>query len=354
MKKKADKFRLHPLTLVYPKVVEKKRCFVIETYSYLPPLIIEDSRVMWAISVLPLEFTKNEALTIWLSNKRVKPIANDFWDIMIREKIVLTNNEEIIVAFDDWKCYNWQEAFIYNEATKDYPFLQMDLKSASEVDQKQMAEYIDSQEPPSIYTEFNAKFKIQLDKIIDFNEYYKSNCKPGILNLQSLNFIFDLCFGVRGFLDFSIQGKFLKKSIPSGGARHPLEIFYISFEAFIIPNGIYHYNLKSNTLDCIKSGSFYNEFEKFTYDLFKKYENKPKGLIIFSAKVERAMWRYRDDRSYRAILIDIGHAVMQLRIITKRLSIEGYSYQKFMDSNICNTIGIDEKFYLPLYTATLI
>ena len=52
------------------------------------------------------------------------------------------------------------------------------------------------------------------------------------------------------------------------------------------------------------------------------------AAVVFTSLVERAMWRYRDPRSFRAILVDVGHAVMAYRHVARTLGFRTYAYQK--------------------------
>jgi len=43
---------------------------------------------------------------------------------------------------------------------------------------------------------------------------------------------------------------------PSAGARYPLEIYVVILNSKEIPEGIYHYNVKWNTLELLEKGDF--------------------------------------------------------------------------------------------------
>jgi hypothetical protein len=66
------------------------------------------------------------------------------------------------------------------------------------------------------------------------------------------------------------------------------------------------------------------------------------------------MWRYREARSWRAVLIDVGHAVMFYRHVALRLGYNLYTYQKFDDKLIGCILGVDIIKQSPLYVGTII
>lgn len=107
-------------------------------------------------------------------------------------------------------------------------------------------------------------------------------------------------------------------------------------------------------MDRIRSGDHYSVLRRATFDLFQKFDARPFGLIAFTSLVERAMWRYRDDRSARAVLIDIGHALMIYRTVAHVIGFETYTYQKFRDTELCSAMGIDRLRQPPLFVGTLV
>lgn len=346
-------FVVNPLLLIYPKVVEKKRSFVIETKSFQPPLIVEDVKLIWAIQSLPKQFTKKSAFDNWNLEHEVFEIREDIWDFLIEEKLILSSTNSMVKDYKEWEKFNWEEAFIYHKGTRDYPFLQMNIQSSHQADEERMIQYSQETPVPKKYLELPYLSKKDIAVISDY-EAYLDKIKDLPLSFKHLSFIFDFCFSEKGNLDFGVQGKFLKKTIPSGGARHPLEVYYCSFDNNILPKGVYHFSVKENSFHQIKKDNSYHKLKKATFDLFIKYDENPKGLLVFNSLVGRAMWRYRESRSWRAVMIEIGHAVMIYRLICNLLNIEGYTYHKFNDKLIGEVLNLDAKTNIPLYAATIL
>lgn len=347
-------FTVNPTVLIYPRVIDRNRRFVLEINSSEPPLIINRYEVIEALHILPEEFNKAKALEIWFG-LYTKDVCVDLWDVFITHKVIIPTESSCFCEFRSWRKYSWEEAFIHHNATLNYPFVQMNLEGAGEIDRTRMSEFVKVEPPPSIYLDIEQVVdEIKLIDIDDFDWFAENRLNKGFLTFSMLSFLFDLSFGVRSTLDFGVQGEFLKKSIPSGGARHPLEVFYVSFDDHVLNKGKYHYNLRRNSFHCLEKGDFYQEYKEYTFDLFMKYEEPPKGVVIFTSMIERAMWRYRDDRSARAIFMDIGHAVMQLRLLMEELGLETYSYQKFDDFGVINSLKLNGLCIEPFYTSTIL
>lgn len=350
---------IHPIMLMYPAPIEGARKYIIELSSFDPPLIVKDWRFAWAIALLPGTFTAEEALGIWSRDPDTAELGEEIWSIATRSEVIIPRDESRpeLVRFDAWHSYGWSEASAYQEATRDYPFVKMDEPGAFAQDKARMARYLEKAEVPSNYQTLPHEFSIHLRKIKDgesANELLRAMRPEQRRGLDGLGLLFDVCFGERARIDFNIQGSFLRKSIPSGGARHPTEVFFAAFGGCALVPGIYHYNVESHSLHCIQSGEFYEEFESATFDLFKKFNDRPVALVAFTSLYERAMWRYRDARSWRAVLIDIGHAIMIFRTVLNAIGYRSYTYQKVRDREICQLLKLNPVQQTPLYVGTLV
>jgi SagB-type dehydrogenase family enzyme len=352
-------YRVHPLMLMYPAPIGGARKYIIELSSFDPPLIIKDWRFGWAIALLPETFTSEEALDLWARDSRTAELKDEIWKIATQSEVIIRRDESRpeLQRFNAWQSYGWSEASVYQEATRDYPFVKMDEPGAFTVDEARMARYLNDSDVPSIYLSLPFEFSIPLRKIKDeesANELLRLMSPDQRRGLDGLSLLFDVCFGERTKIEFNIQGSFLRKSIPSGGARHPTEIFFATFSGCCISPGIYHYSVESHSLNCIERGDFYKEFEIATFDLFKKFKKRPVGLLTFTSLYERAMWRYRDARSWRAVLIDVGHALMIFRTVLSVLGYKSYTYQKVRDKELCRLLKISPLRQTPQYVGTLV
>ncbi|MGX1166742.1 SagB-type dehydrogenase family enzyme [Bradyrhizobium sp. USDA 372] len=351
--------RINPLLLIYPSTINGNRSFVIQTSASRSPLIQKSADVAWALAALPERFTVEDATQCWSEVISIDAATN-LLDTLIAERVIVAEDEgdASIERSDCWISYGWNEAASFQEATRDYPFVKMNDPGAFDVDRRRMQSYVEISPPPSIYQTFDAAFSIEFPPRLEGSESANAalrkmspSDKRGV---PGLGLFFDVCFGKRSVEPFDIQGEFLRKSIPSGGARHPTEIFFAAFDNSPLAAGSYHYNVEHHRLDCIRPGNHAVAMRKATFDLFQKFDRHPMGLITFTSLVERAMWRYRDPRSPRAILIDVGHALMIYRTVANALGFDTYTYQKIRDSELCDAIGIDRIRQPPLFVGTLV
>jgi SagB-type dehydrogenase family enzyme len=171
---------------------------------------------------------------------------------------------------------------------------------------------------------------------------------------EGIGLLLDVCFGERGKIGVADGSRCLLKSIPSGGARHPMEIFLVAFELRDVAAGVYHYDVERHRLERVRGGQHRAAFARATFDLSTKDDAPPAAALVFTSLVERAMWRYRDPRSFRAIMVDIGHGVMAYRRVAARLGLRAYATQELRDSEMSELLRIDPVAQPPLYVGTLV
>jgi SagB-type dehydrogenase family enzyme len=349
----------HPQLLVYPATITDDRVMVAETDSAQAPLVLRDPRVPLAITVLPDHGTRAEIISGWWNVESLRPIADELWTAFENEGL-LVPAEEVPARAAAWRSFGWDEAYRYHASTRDYPFLQMDRRGAFESDDARMAEYIAESPPPAITTTLPSVRSVPLRKIPaeeSADALLEAMPLPERRRLGGLALLMDVCFGERTRRPFAVQGDFLRKAVPSGGARHPTEAFLAVFSGFSgdeVEPGVYHYNVEHHRLDLVNEGDHAAAFRHASFDLFDKFHEEPFGLLVFCSLVERAMWRYRDARSARAPFIDIGHTLMAYRTVIRRLGVGGYTYQKFHDREVAGLIGTSIERMPPLFLGTLV
>ena len=304
-------YTTHPCMLICPRRIESQRTFVIELRATEPAVIVEDPLLVWAMLALPSKFTEAEAKAIWAQEEKAEDVVDEVWEFALGEGLLLSSEKAAAfnTRLDIWKEIGWEDAGIYHEGTKDYPFVAMNHKDAFLDDNARMKEYEDEWMAPNVYQIFETRENVDLIKV-------ESGLESRVLDrsvkapLKDLSLFFDFCFGERFRLDHAydeqnfLQLESLRKSIPSGGGRHPTEAFLLCLnENLGVSKGLYHYDVKNNRLEMLKAGDFHSEAEK----LARTKIEDASAILFLSSLCERAMWRYRDPRSWRAFVIDVGH-----------------------------------------------
>jgi len=201
----------------------------------------------------------------------------------------------------------------YQLANLDYPFFDYFDPQWKKNDLEQMRQYARLVSPPPTIaeriTEKNKQFyKLPTVSPQDLNPLQEEHSKPQKFSLTTFSAILRFVFGPIGEITGSEFGSWLHKTSPSGGARHPTEGVVVLPRNYYaeLPAGIYVYDIKRHGLV-----ELVGEYEKSILDSLGE---DVLGFLIRS-RVERAMWRYRDIRAFRPVLLDAGHVIETLELL---------------------------------------
>jgi len=98
----------------------------------------------------------------------------------------------------------------------------------------------------------------------------------------------------------------LHKTVPSMGARHPLEAYLLVGERAPVKPGVYHYEVLYNALAQIAP---------------QDGAAGPGCTLVVTALFERSLWRYRHNLGYKDVLHDLGHVTATLHMLAEDLGI---------------------------------
>lgn len=331
-----------------------RRRLVAQASASRPPLVLKHPLALSALGAVPPEFDRESACAAWRDSGIPEATHEELWTAFDAAGLFADASSNGATWWDD---FHWREARAYHESTRDYPFLQMNEPGAFASDAERMHEYRDEEPSPPVYQRLGGNTLVQLSDSSaddDPDERLQRMTAEDRLGLEGIGLLLDVCFGERGRISVADGGTCLLKSIPSGGARHPTELFLAAFDVRGIAPGVYHYSVEQHRLEQVQAGQRRDAFAHATLDLFTKYEAPPAAALVFTSRVERAMWRYRDPRSFRAILVDVGHAVTAYRHVARLLGFRTYAYGKMRDSEVAGLLGIDRVAQPPLYVGTLV
>jgi len=269
------------------------------------------------------------------------------------EKGFLLPVEEVrrrLQQYDNWHAYGWEGALDFYSLTRDYPYLDYSEASAAEIDQDLMEEYAAEGPVPPIYKRYPDAPSVDLPDVSGADlgsvrglfdrSYLELNESGASLDRRGLAKLLFFTLGETGTVTFDVQGEFLLKTVPSGGARHPTEAYVATFDVEGVDPGLYHYDVADhalNELDALDREAL----EDVVYDLSEGPRFDPDAVVFFSSVLARSMWRYREPRSYRVIMHDVGHVVETIRLVGGALGHRMYFGHGFDDAGVEALLDID-------------
>lgn len=159
------------------------------------------------------------------------------------------------------------------------------------------------------------------------------------LGLNDISTLLYQVFGCHGVGQLSGDLKALKKTSPSGGALHPIEVYPLVIKADGLSSGLYHYHVGDHALEPMQD---YSEEEArnlvTSFSAGQKYYSSAQVVLIYTARYERNFWKYRKNlKAYKVIQMDLGHLSQSLYLMCADLGLGAFF------TAACNDIEIDEE-----------
>ena len=155
----------------------------------------------------------------------------------------------------------------------------------------------------------------------------------------TLSTLLQLTWGVQDRILIPGLGRFVLKTSPSGGARHPIEAYVIALKVAGLPRGVYHYAAGDHHLVDLRRRV---SKRVVTHLLANQYYFAEAGaLVVMSAVFGRTMWKYQHSRAYRAILTEAGHFAQTFCLVATALGLAPFCTMAFRDSEVEALLGID-------------
>lgn len=188
---------------------------------------------------------------------------------------------------------------------------------------------------PLIVEDINSKIKELILKRRSIRVY-------SLKNLISLKELSSLLYYAAGITHPDKDLNRSRRTYPSGGARYTLEIYPLVLNAKDIERGLYHYNVKDNTLELLEKGDFRKWFTKNIGGTYAPQKNPGIALLITTV-LDRARIKY-GERAYRLALLEAGHMAQNICLFSSEFNVgvcpvAGFvekHFEKFLDINAQN------------------
>ncbi|MBB3101598.1 SagB-type dehydrogenase family enzyme [Actinoplanes campanulatus] len=135
-------------------------------------------------------------------------------------------------------------------------------------------------------------------------------------------------------------GAYQQRSYPSGGARHPFEVYVISKGIDGLPLGAYWFDPVTHELHPRDSTFTPEHIDASCFG---------KGGIV-SSKISLAItcrwlrhsWKYRYARSYRMLLLELGHMYQAINFSMRARGVDAYHCPSIHDDNWLEILDLDD------------
>ncbi|MFA5852196.1 MAG: SagB/ThcOx family dehydrogenase [Spirochaetales bacterium] len=161
------------------------------------------------------------------------------------------------------------------------------------------------------------------------------------LSLAELSYLLWSCEGVR-----ENKGKFSFRTTPSGGARHPLDVYIFSRAIEGLKPGLYRYLPLEHSLVLEREGD-----DSPTLDKALMGQLLNSACVVFWAAVPyRSEWRY-GKAADKLVALDAGHSCQNLYLACEALGLGTCAIGKYDQTELDKYLGLDGEDMFAMYAA---
>lgn len=129
------------------------------------------------------------------------------------------------------------------------------------------------------------------------------------------------------------------KTSPSGGGRHPTEIYLHAHAVAGLRAGLYHLNTRRDELELIGPPRPAAELVPLLGD--QSWVAESGCLVFFTSVLARSTWKYSTPRTYRMLHLDVGHLSQTVYLLAAALGLGVTFTAAIRDERLEDWLGID-------------
>jgi SagB-type dehydrogenase family enzyme len=160
----------------------------------------------------------------------------------------------------------------------------------------------------------------------------RSSCRDYAARPLSLDHLATLLAGAYGLTRLTqVPGgfEFRARSVPSAGARYPLELYVLLRNVETLADGLYHYGVLEHALEPLETGT---ELVSLAELMLAAPLLEHANVVVFMAAVfDRTLHKY-GGRGYRYILLEAGHTAQNLCLLATERGLASLCVGGFSDS----------------------
>lgn len=280
---------------------------------------------------LPETFSREEFISAFQRGQRISLAAIEaLWDQCVISGLVIPcagAPNDVSAAALPWDDYGWGLARIFHEALAAASFVQGDAEGWRVT--AEISQHIahDGAGPPIVKEYFAADtVALPAPSATPPTDFFASllgrrttrTFAARSLSVGLLSTLLHYSARSHGTLKNPYFGEHLLRTSPSGGARHPVELYVVPLAVDGLPRRVFYYDPKQHALREIGPAEpadieTIGQHQAGCYDA-------PLALIV-SARFGRNMWKYRYSKSYVFTILDVGHFVQTLVLTATALDL---------------------------------
>jgi SagB-type dehydrogenase family enzyme len=173
---------------------------------------------------------------------------------------------------------------------------------------------------------------------------------PTPISLHDFSTVVRWTWGATRIMADDVLGNYVVKTSPSGGARHPVEVYPVVLRVEGLSRGFYHYSVRHDSLELLRSGDF---DDGLLVDLCARQPWVASSAAVFfmTGAVERMMWKYRQSHAYRVLQLDAGHLGQTFHLVCTKLGLAPFTTAAIDAPAVERELRLDGVSEIALYAA---
>jgi SagB-type dehydrogenase family enzyme len=245
---------------------------------------------------------------------------------------------------DAWR--HWGEAARYfHFATKDVMYVTEENATAAGK-QEFVSGLLEEGPPPSVFGKRSGGPKFRLPRTFlplrnDFDEVLVSrrthrSFADEPVSLRAFTTVLHYTFGAMYFIEAGDLGVHMMRTSPCGGARHESECYVAVRNVESVPAGLYRYCPEDHSLEALPGELDVSRV------VFDQTMVTTAGFVCFlTIDVYRAMYKYRNSRILRTILLNAGHLAQTFALTATAAGLGPFQTDAFRDNELEAALGVD-------------
>lgn len=286
-------------------------------------------------------------------NAVIRKIRNDFnidaeeakniTDKFLKIGLIIENTQ---INYSLWFERNWRNALYFHLLTSDNEFVDMGQPDEEIIKTNLLKDYLSNSSPPPFYKEY--KNTISLPKprmgfvsagsVLLGRRTTRRFDKSPITFEQLSTILFYSCQPAKIVRDYADSKKKESPIILVLSSYTPCEIYFSVNNVENLQRGLYHYNMNQHRIHLIRKGEFNKDMKKIAIG---QGVEDASVVFLISNLLERYMWRYRNSRAYRNLLIECSSLAHRLIISTEALGLKQFLTPAIRDSIADGLFGLD-------------
>jgi putative peptide maturation dehydrogenase len=160
---------------------------------------------------------------------------------------------------------------------------------------------------------------------------------------EQLSILLHEVYGCHGTTPLHGARLALKKTSPSGGSLHPIEVYPLVLRAEGVETGLHHYRVRDHALELVEplsEGEASALAECFVCG--QAFFADAAVLFVMTARFARSFWKYRrHDKAYPALLLEAGHLSQTLYLVAAELGLGAFVTAAVNAGNVEERLGLE-------------